>query len=122
MQRTGLTKKIHLSLLVAFLHLFYRHECPLCGHFFPVRHSLSRHIKNVHQPVKHDCPYCGIQVIHLAVHIQSAHGLDSANAKEIAEAQTGKSAARTDLTLECVLQRRRHQQELMQEARPTSNE
>ena len=42
-----------------------RYECPLCGHFFPVRHSLERHIRNVHHPVKHECPYCGVAVIHL---------------------------------------------------------
>ena len=48
-----------------------------------------------------------------AVHLISAHGLDAANAKEVAEARTGKSAARTDLTLDWVLKRKRFQQELL---------
>ena len=48
-----------------------------------------------------------------AVHLNSAHGLDAANAKEVAEARTGKSAARTDLTLDWVLKRKRFQQELL---------
>jgi hypothetical protein len=48
-----------------------------------------------------------------AVHLNSAHGLEPANAKEVAEARTGKSAARTDLTLDWVLQRKRYQQELL---------
>ena len=28
------------------------HECSECGLFFPVRHSLERHLRNVHNPVK----------------------------------------------------------------------
>ena len=50
-----------------------------------------------------------------AVHLASAHGLDPANAKEVEEARTGKSAARTDLTLDFVIQRKRFQQQLLNE-------
>jgi hypothetical protein len=45
--------------------------------------------------------------------LNSAHGLDPVNAKEVAEARTGKLVARTDITLDCVIQRKRYQQEIL---------
>ena len=72
-------------------------ECQICGHFFPVQHSLERHVKNVHHPQKLACPYCEIEVLHLSEHLCSSHGMGPAEAREMTSELRGKTASRTDL-------------------------
>ena len=74
-----------------------RFECKICGNFFPVQYSLDRHVKNVHGAKRIPCPFCEKEVIHLALHLTTGHGMANQEAKQFAEEISGKSAARTDL-------------------------
>lgn len=69
----------------------------MCGKFFPVKHSLQRHVRNMHHPTKTPCPYCELEVVHLGAHLTGSHGLKPEDARDIAESITGKESARTDL-------------------------
>ena len=79
------------------VHAENRFECSQCGHFFPVKSSLERHLITVHQPKKLECPYCPVQVVHITAHLISAHGIASIEARHLASELSGKFAARTNL-------------------------
>ena len=82
------------------VHAENRFECAQCGHFFPVKTSLERHLITVHDRKKHECPYCPVQVVHITAHLTSAHGLASVEARNLASEISGKIAARTDFPFE----------------------
>ena len=74
-----------------------RFECSECGHFFPVKASLERHQKTVHNPTKVRCLYCPASVKGIANHLTVAHGLDPKASRTIALELDGKSSARTNI-------------------------
>jgi hypothetical protein len=84
------------------VHTENRFECNECGHFFPVKASLERHSKTVHQPKKVECPYCPVIVVHLPAHLTTAHGIEPSAARTMATELSGKSAARTRVTLDMI--------------------
>ena len=57
----------------------------------------ERHLSTVHNPCKVTCPFCPIEVVHLAAHLATAHGLDSNASRSVASELFGKSAARTNI-------------------------
>jgi len=51
------------------------------GLFFPVRHSLERHVRHVRHPVKQPCPKCAAMVIYLETHLITVHQLSPADSR-----------------------------------------
>ena len=83
------------------VHAENRHECGECGHFFPVKASLERHMATVHHPLKLECPFCPVSVVHMSAHLMSTHNMTTVEARHVASELSGKFAARTNLPYDC---------------------